>query len=129
MLAINAITLALLQLSAADQDSARSAITEALASSGSTLQPNVRFVGKDHWAFKNQKRLAMAARDDDGQSWILINKDGPPKELIPRAQHEVGHLLAWDKYGEKIPEHGSQFRQMCRSVVTDRPANFCKGNH
>lgn len=122
----------LLQLAAADIEQARAIIEEAKQQEpfGQDFAPKVQIVGKDHWAFKTPakaKRLAMAARDEDGGEWVLINRDAPPKDIRPIMQHELSHLAAWRQHGEKIKEHGPQFRRQCKRLVDIRPEYFCKG--
>lgn len=126
------IPLALLDLSATDIERAKQIIEEAKkdAAFGPDFAPNVRIVGGDHWAFATPakaKRIAMAARDEDGKEWILLNRDSDPQDLDSKVEHELGHLAAWRKYGEGIKEHGSQFRNECRKLVKKRPGFFCKG--
>lgn len=71
-------------------------------------------------------RNALAARDPEGGEWILINQDATGADIVPQTQHEVAHLLAWRKYGEKIKEHGPEFLRMCRQVVQERQNEFCR---
>jgi hypothetical protein len=73
-----------------------------------------------------QVRNALAARDPEGGEWILINQDAVGADLKPQTEHEVAHILAWRRYGEKIKPHGPQFLKMCRQVVTERLNEFCR---
>lgn len=122
----------LLQLAAADIEQAKAIIEEAKQQDvfGQDFAPRVQIVDKNHWAFRTPakaKRLAMAARDEDGGEWVLINRDAPPKDIRPIMQHEISHLAAWRRYGEQIKEHGPQFQRECRQMVQTRPNYFCKG--
>lgn len=125
--------LGLLQLSAADIAAVREQVEQAKQDPvfGPDFAPRLRFESGEHWAFfgpgKN-KRLAMAARDDEGNEWLLVNRDAPPGDLMPRIQHELGHLAAWRKYGEGIKEHGPEFREQCRRFVEKKQNAFCKGH-
>lgn len=122
----------LLQLASADIAQVQDIIAEVKSDPvfGEDFAPKVRIVGKDHWAFSapgKNKRVAMAARDDQGQEWLLINREADPKDLRPVTQHELSHFSTWRKYGEKVSEHGPQFRRECRRLVDIRPNYFCKG--
>ncbi|MEO1222324.1 MAG: SprT-like domain-containing protein [Pseudomonadota bacterium] len=86
----------------------------------------VQYVDSTHWALA-PKQLAKALRTEDGQKWILINLDGDQDELQGWLMHEYAHLIAWDRYGERIQEHGPEFRRVCRQLVTHRTNYFCKG--
>lgn len=72
-----------------------------------------------------QNRIARAVRDDLGQEVIIYDKtyDG---NLEPILQHDVAHLVAWRRHGEKIKEHGPEFLEICRKLVKTNPLYYCK---
>lgn len=120
----------LLQLAAGDIARVEELVQETLEENAfAGFYPELMFRTQDEWPFntpgKNQ-RLAMAARNAEGQTFLLINTDGPPKDLDGLLQHEIAHLLAWEKHGEKIREHGPEFRNVCRTTVKNGAAKFCK---
>jgi len=122
--------LPLLQLSAADIAAIEQTVEQTLSQNAfAGAYPELMFRTGKEWPFntpgKNQ-RLAMAARNAEGNAFILVNTDGPPKDLEPLMQHELAHIMAWDKHGEKIREHGPEYRNMCRQVVTNGAAKFCR---
>ena len=113
---------------AAPQITMSEVVSNALKSQGEPNGVIVQYVPKTNRFISQggQVRNALAARDPDGGEWILINKDATGADLMPQTQHEVAHILAWRRYGEKIKPHGSEFLQMCRQVVTERQSEFCR---
>ena len=119
------------QLSAGmtDKDWATQVIREAMERAGYQDMPEVRVVGPDHFLFNTPQKgahVAVAARDPEGGEWIMLNSAHLPKRQTGSVQHEVGHIAAWRRHGEKIKPHGRQFKKACRQVVTERANAFCK---
>lgn len=127
---INAFVLPFLQLSAADIQRAEEVVKQTLQENAfAGTYPEMMYRTKDEWPFNvpmRDQRLAMAARNADGNAFILVNTDGPPRDLDSLMQHELAHIMAWDQHGEKIREHGTEFRNICRKVVANNSSKFCK---
>jgi len=87
----------------------------------------VQFVSSDHWLLKDGS-TAKAARSGTGEKWILVNVDADMEGIDQIILHEMAHHAAWDRYGEKIKQHGPKFRAICRQLVTVNPAYYCKGD-
>jgi len=73
----------------------------------------------------SQQRIAVAARNAEGEEFIVIQFD-PPEDIEPLIQHEAAHLIAWRVHGEGVKEHGAEFLRTCRATVTKRATYYCK---
>lgn len=71
-------------------------------------------------------RNALAARNTDGEEFILVNQDAKTDDIEQAIRHEVSHILTWRQYGEGVREHGPEFVKMCRKVVTENRNAFCE---
>lgn len=115
--------------SAITQDGVSGIIEETLAKAEQPNGVRLLMADPDHWALSKPskgRRRALALRTDDGGEWIVVDKTGPEEGLTPLLQHELAHILAWRRYGEKIDEHGSQWARICRQLVQERQAEYCR---
>lgn len=83
----------------------------------------LQWVDADHWAVADGQ-IAKALRAD-GRKWIVIRSDADLTDLDQWLLHEFAHHAAWDAHGEDIQEHGIEFRQICRQLVTRNQSKFC----
>lgn len=88
----------------------------------------VQFVQTGDYAM-SAKEVARAVRTSEGHRYILINLDADLSEMDGWFWHEVAHLAAWERHGEKIDPHGPEFRRICRQFVKHRVKYFCEGHH
>lgn len=111
------------------QDGVAGIIAQSLEKQGAENGIRVLLEEPDFWALKQPakgRRLAMALRTDDGGEWIVVDKTGPAEGLAPRLQHELAHILAWRKHGERIDEHGREWQRFCRQLVEERQSEYCR---
>jgi len=103
-------------------------VANAFAERGETNGVYVMMVPKTHKLMKQggKRRNALAARNAEGEEFILINTDAKGADMEPQTQHEVAHLLAWRLHGEGIKEHGPEWAKICREVVKRRAAEYCR---
>lgn len=88
----------------------------------------VIFLPRTHDFFRlpdGRKRIAAAARNTAGEELIVVQK-GVTRDLELILQHETAHIIAWRWHGEEIAEHGEEFLNICRQVVTERHDEFCR---
>lgn len=88
----------------------------------------VEIANSDHWALKNGE-LMRAAMTDTGDRWVVINASYNQERFDGILKHELAHLIAWERYGPDIEEHGPEFRKVCRELITFEPEYFCKMRH
>ena len=70
--------------------------------------------------------MCIRDRTDDGGEWIVVDKTGPAEGLASRLQHELAHIIAWRRHGEKIDEHGREWQRLCRQIVEERQNEYCR---
>lgn len=71
-------------------------------------------------------REAVAMRYRSGREVILVSRAIDASDRASLIQHEVAHIVAWRKHGERVEEHGRKFKSICRSLVENRASYFCK---
>lgn len=111
----------------AAQLGAAAIVQEAMRSQGEDWKGvEIMEVDADHW-FLNRgaiRREAVAARTPDGGEIIVVSLQ-TSEDYEQLIQHETAHLIAWRRHGERIKEHGREFKRACRAVVTARVRYFC----
>jgi len=88
---------------------------------------NLQFVPAEHWALTDGAH-AKALRTSEGGQWILINAEADIEDFELIVLHEATHLIAWDRYGEDIEEHGPEFQQICLQLITRKQNQYCRSH-